>query len=385
MREFLKNYYFWFLLLCVLGAATYVFSYWDFSGPIEYVSPRVSGNAAEEIPLPPVKHIETPDAVRGIYVTSWVAGTKSWRDDLVRFIDRTELNAVVIDVKDYTGKISFETSDEKLNALGYSEKRIPDIKAFIETLHRKNIYVIGRISVFQDPHLVKKRPDLAVKTKSGSVWKDRKGISWIDPASQEAWDIYVRIGRESEKVGFDELNFDYIRFPSDGNMSDIAYTFWDETIKRSDVMNNFFAYLDKNLADAKVPISADVFGLTSSSQNDLNIGQVLENALANFDYVSPMVYPSHYPTTFLGYKNPAEHPYEVIKSEMDKAVARAEAMGQDKNKIRPWIQDFDLGATYDAAKIELQKKAIYDAGLSGWLSWDPGNHYTKEAYLPIEE
>ena len=286
----------------------------------------------------------------------------------------------MIDVKDYSGKISFEVQDSELVELGYSEKRIPDIEDFISYLHDNNIYVIARISVFQDAHMVKKRPQLAVKDKAGAVWKDRKGISWIDPASEEMWGVIVKIAKEAERVGFDELNFDYIRFPSDGNMTDISFPFWDEVTPRKDIMAKFFEYLNINLSDVGVPISADLFGLTSSSKSDLNIGQMLEPALTYFDYVSPMVYPSHYPATFLGYKNPALYPYEVIKSEMEAAKAKAIVVGLDENKLRPWIQDFDLGADYTAEMINLQKQAIYDAGLDSWLSWDPSNKYTRDAY-----
>ncbi|MEK7567285.1 MAG: putative glycoside hydrolase, partial [Patescibacteria group bacterium] len=190
-----------------------------------------------------VQHLKTPESLRAIYMTSWVAGTKDWRESLVKFIDSTELNAVVIDVKDYTGRVSFETGDSYIQALGASEKRIPDIKEFIKYLHEKNIYVIARISVFQDQHFVSKHPEFAVKKKNGAVWKDRKGLTWVDPASREFWNYIVLLAKESERVGFDELNFDYIRFPSDGNMQDIAYDYWDEKTPRAEVIKEFFSYL----------------------------------------------------------------------------------------------------------------------------------------------
>lgn len=345
-----------------------------------------------------VFHIKTPEPVKGIYMTSWVASTRDWRSSLVKMIDETEVNAVVIDVKDYTGKISFEVSDMELTAIGSPEKRINDIKEFIATLHEKNIYAIGRISVFQDAYWVKKRPDLAVKTKSGAVWKDRKGISWLDPCSKEVWDYTVKIAKETAKTGFDELNFDYIRFPSDGNMKDIAYTFCPEGSSRADNLEKFFAYLSEQLKSTGVPISADMFGFVSTNLDDLNIGQVLEKAAPHFDYICPMVYPSHYPPTYSGFKNPAEHPYEVIKLAMDMAVKRL--LNQEaglapfatstpqfsdsetkriSSKIRPWLQDFDMGADYTAEMIRKEKQAVYDTGLNSWLLWDPANKYTRGA------
>lgn len=220
----------------------------------------------EEEP-PVITHLKTPQPVRGIYMTSWVAGDKKWRQGLVDLIDNTELNSVVIDVKDYTGIVSF----------GSSTARIPDIKDFITELHAKNIYVIARISVFQDPDFAKKFPELTTKKNDGlTMWKDRKGLPWIDPCSQEFWNYIVKIGKDSAAVGFDELNFDYIRFASDGDMKNIKYTYCPEKFSMSDEIQKFSEYLKSNLQEAGVPLSIDVFGMTTTHTDDLNIGQVLE-------------------------------------------------------------------------------------------------------------
>jgi len=329
-----------------------------------------------------VKHIKTPEPVKAIYMTSWVAGTKNWRQDLVNLIENTELNSIIIDVKDCTGKISFEVDDPVLLEVEAVEKRIPDAREFIEYLHLKGIYVIARISVFQDPHLVKKRPELAVKNKQGGAWEDYKGITWVDPASVEVWDYILRIAKETEAIGFDELNFDYVRFPSDGDMKNIVYDFWDPIIPRAVIIRDFFEYLSVGLKDLDVALSVDLFGMTTSHNDDLNIGQILEYAMPYFDYIAPMVYPSHYPKNFNGYANPADHPYEIIKYAMDMGVAKLEAASSTPAKLRPWLQDFDLGATYDASKVRAQMQATYDAGLTSWMLWDPSNKYTRDALLP---
>lgn len=333
------------------------------------------------VPPPRIAHLATPEPVRGLYMSSWVAGTRDFRNSLVELIDETELNSVVIDIKDYTGKISFAVTDPALMKIGSSEQRVPDIRELIDLLHAKNIYVIGRIAVFQDPFLTAERPDLAVKRADAqTVWTDHKGAKWLDPAAREVWDYIVAIAQESERVGFDEINFDYIRFPSDGNMKDISYPFFEKTkLTKAENMKQFFAYLREKLAASRIPISADFFGMTTTNSDDLNIGQLLEDGLEYFDYIAPMVYPSHYPPTFLGYKNPAAYPYEVIKHALDEAIKRAVAMGQDKNKIRPWLQDFDLGAAYTAEMIKKEKQAVYDAGLTSWLMWSPSNKYTRGA------
>ena len=326
-----------------------------------------------------ISHLTTPSQVKAIYMTNWVAGDKKLRSSLVKIADDTEINSIVIDIKDYTGRIGFEVSDPLLKELGAYERRIADIEDFIEELHKKNIYVIGRISVFQDRYLVGRRPDLAVRRKSdGGVWKDFKNISWLDPGSKEVWGYIAALAKESYGVGFDELNFDYIRFPSDGNMKDISYP-WSNGKAKSEVIKDFFAYLRENLGNIGAPLSADLFGMTTTNTDDMNIGQNLENALKYFDYVSPMVYPSHYPKGFNNYSNPAAKPYEVVKFAMDSAVNRAMNATTTPRKLRPWLQDFNLGATYDAPMVRAQIQATYDSGLDSWMLWNASNRYTSAA------
>ena len=351
-----------------------------------------------------VTHIPTPNPLKGIYMSSWAAGSSKFRTHLYDLVDTTEVNAVVIDVKDYTGRISFEVDDPSIMATGAVEKRIPDIKQFIDKLHKKGVYVIGRISTFQDSYLINVHPEWAVKTKEGVIWKDYKGVKWLDAGAEPVWDYIASIGRAAYKVGFDELNFDYIRFPSDGNLVDIAYS-WGAGRTRVEVMKSFFSYLHDQFSGTGITISADLFGLTTSAEDDLGIGQILEYGLASFDYVAPMVYPSHFGKGYDNFAKPAEHPYDVIKLSMSRAVAKAEAtttrsriVGEepiastspqlytkdtyDKNKLRPWLQAFDLGAIYTPAMIRAQMQATYDVGLTSWMLWDAASVYKKEALLP---
>ncbi len=327
-----------------------------------------------------VTHISTPVPVKAIYMTSCVSATPSLRQGLLKIANTTEINSILIDIKDYTGTITFSSDNPKFKDNSGAGCKTQDLKAFIAELHKNNVYVIGRISTFQDHYLVSKKPELAVKRKSdGAVWKDFKGISWFDAGSKEIWDYVVDLAKESYAIGFDEINFDYIRFPSDGNMKDIYYPFSDGKVK-ADVMKSFYAYLHESLKDLGGPISADVFGMTTTNYDDLNIGQSLENALMYFDYVAPMVYPSHYPSGFINLVNPAEKPYEVVKYSMDKAVGRAVIASSTPNKLRPWLQDFDLGADYDAIKVRAQMQATYDSGLDSWMMWNAANKYTVSAF-----
>ena len=373
-----------FFLLSVVGPRIITSSYDSEVANKSHVAlatSSLSANAANiASSLKPVlhvaTHIETPVAVKALYMTSWVAGTPSIRENVVSIIEKTEANAVVIDIKDYTGRVAFEPNDPALMKIGSSDKRIADIDAFIDELHSKGIYVIGRIAAFQDPYMVKLHPEWAVRRASdGGIWKDYKGISWIDPGAKGMWDYLANLSKESHSRGFDEINFDYIRFPSDGNMRDIAYTF-SSTTKKAKTMESFYEFINKELKKDNITISADLFGMTTTASDDMNIGQVLVDALKNFDYVSPMVYPSHFPATWNGYKNPAAVPYEVVKASMGSAVARAEAASTSPLKLRPWLQDFNLGAVYTPAMVKAEMQATYDVGLTSWMIWDPNNKFT---------
>ena len=323
-------------------------------------------------------HILTPEPLKAIYMTSCVAGTPSWRKSLAKLIDDTELNAVVIDIKDYTGTVLFDIDNPSIE-IGGGGCRAKDIRQFIVDLHSRGIYVIGRITVFQDPYYTKTHPELAVKSLStGGLWKDYKGLSFIDVGAKPFWDYIVNLSKESYAAGFDELNFDYIRYPSDGNMKDVNYT-WAGTTTKATVLKNFFSYLYSNVSPTGVKMSADLFGMTTTNTDYLNIGQVLENTLPYFDYVSPMVYPSHYPPHFNGWVNPNQHVYDVVNFSMTRAVERAKAASTTPLKLRPWLQDFDYGGNYGEAEVRAQIKATYDAGLTSWMLWDPSNKYTLSA------
>jgi len=320
---------------------------------------------------------DEPTYSKGIYLTFQTAGSKRM-NDLIELIKNTELNSVVIDIKDYSGRIPFNTESDLIKRVGSEKIYISDIKGLIDKLHKENIYVIARMAVFEDNFLPEKRPDLALKTRSGNLWRDFKGLTWFDPASQDVWDYNVAIAKEAIKVGFDEINLDYIRFPSDGATVLIVYPVWDYKTPKTEVIKNFFEYFSQRIKPLGVYISADLFGLTLTSPNDLNIGQWLENAAPYFDYICPMVYPSHYPTGFEGFENPAAHPYEVIYWGLTTGNERLASISSEA-KLRPWLQDFDMGAVYDARMVNLEKKAVYDAGAFGWLLWNPRNIYTEGA------
>ncbi len=327
-----------------------------------------------------------PEIIKAVYLTSWSAASPEKLNYIIGLADKTEINAVVIDIKDYSGYVAYDINLESVKKYETKEVRIKKINSLIKKLHDKNIYVIARTTVFQDPALGKTRPDLAISSRAKkSLWTDNNGLSWTDPASKEVWDYNIAIAKDAASRGFDEINFDYIRFPSDGNLNDMDFPFWDEKIPMSEILRRFFEYLRNQTLGIK--ISADLFGLSTVQSDDLGIGQIIENAYAYFDYVAPMVYPSHYASGFLNYKNPADYPYEVVKYSMESAARKLKnyenASGPiiHVSKLRPWLQDFDLGADYDSKMVKAQIRAVED--LNGWMLWNPKNIYTIEA-LEVE-
>jgi hypothetical protein len=412
-----------------------------------------STSTSTDVAIPAVTHVSVPSSVKALYMSSWFASGEKNRNKIIDLADKSEINAVVLDIKDYTGMVSFKPNSQSLLDIGCYENRITDIDNLIKILHEKNIYVIGRLATFQDPCMVKKHPEDAVQSKiNGTVWKDRKGITWLDAGNQNAWNYFIDIANESYSRGFDEVQFDYIRFPTDGNMSDMVFPSingqlqTNNTTPKSSVIENFVKYLDQklrggigeqydvniqkikaiakenalakktianststatsvasstdnipvvdntiypksvlgspiynvdeyNATTSRLMISVDVFGLVTEASGDMGIGQNLEDMLPYVDFMSPMVYPSHYATGYDGFKNPAVEPYKVVLRAMQGGVDRAKAMGQNPLKLRPWLQDFNLGATYTTSMIQDQIKATNDAGLNSWLLWDPANNY----------
>ncbi len=353
-----------------------------------------------EPPKPLVTHMALPKPLKAVYMSSWIASSSKTRANLIDLIDTTEVNAVVLDIKDATGKVSFLVENPLIKETGSPENRIRMVHEFINELHAKNIYVIGRISTFQDPYLTKVRPELALKKKSdGTVWKDRKGLAFLDPANKDVWDYNVALANASYEVGFDEINFDYIRYPSDGDVKNIDYKLTTKadgtTTTRAENIEAFMKFVNEEVRKTHPDIktSADLFGLTTTETTDMGIGQVLEKTLPYFDYIGPMIYPSHYAKGEYGIAVPASQPYETVmkalagaKKKIDTVLADPTISDDIKarvsySQIRPWIQDFSInGVTYTSDMVKAQMKAVYDSGLDSWMMWDPSNKYTTAAY-----
>lgn len=311
--------------------------------------------------------------VKGVYLTAYSAGSSKKLEEIIGLINRTELNAVVIDLKDYSGLVLFKTKNPLATELHLADNRYPDLQKTVRRLHDNDIYVIARQTVFQDPVLAEKRPEWAIKKQGGGIWRDHKGLAWVDPSRKEVWDYNVALAKEAIDYGFDEINFDYIRFPSDGNMKTAIYT--TTSTRKYKVMGNFYKYLTSKLANEPAYLSFDMFGfvMEKKGEDDMNIGQRLEDALPYADYICPMMYPSHYPPGHLKLENPAAYPALVLKHGL--ALGAPRFTGK-KAELRPWIQAFDMGAIYDGTKIRAQIDEIEKVPNAGWLLWNASNRYT---------
>jgi len=318
-----------------------------------------------------------PVKARGIYISSWSASEPKKIKKLVDFVLNTNLNAVVIDIKDVTGKVSYKTDVDLARKNHLYELRIKDIKKTINHLKDKGIYVIGRISVFKDDALARRKNNLALQ-KQGNIWEDMSNLAWVDPASKIVWDYNIALAKEGLSLGFEEINFDYIRFPSDGDIANIDYPVWKRKKQKQEIIKSFFKYQHSKLKDHRV--SADLFGMTMSHVRDgfdMNIGQRLEDAYGYFGYICPMLYPSYFRNAFSEIKKPFEKPYEVIDKSFKNAQDSLNKLNKDEKPfIRPWIQAFSTNQEKIKPDfIKLQKQAVEDNDSYGFLLWSSKNDY----------
>ena len=338
------------------------------SAEIERTVQRVSG--------------ELERTVKGIYVPIGVAGDSDRMDRLIDLVLATELNAMVIDVKDDNGWIAYRSGLDSVSLYRTQQARLGELQELATRLDELGIYAIARVVVFKDSRLVLARPELAVQHRDGGPWRDRTGAAWLDPYSREAWQYTIDISVEVAEAGFPEVQFDYVRFPTDGAVSAARYTWAEENTSRADVITAFLEEAQWALAGAGAFSSADVFGLVTTVADDMRIGQNWERVSAVVDYMSPMVYPSHYGPNIYGLPVPNEAPYETVWHAMEDGLERTTSRDA---LIRPWLQDFSWGHRYGPAEVRAQIDAVHDWGVDSWLLWNAGGVYTREALLDVDE
>lgn len=333
-----------------------------------------------EISLPP------PVKVKGIYLSSWIVSHSRSFTERINLVNTTPLNTMVIDIKDATGYTTYNISEETLaSQWGLVERRIRDMEAILDILNENDIYPIARIVVNKDPMLAQVRPEWFLKRADGSIWRDRGGRPWLDPYNSEWWDFVLEICADAAQKGFKEIQFDYIRFPTDGPTRQIVYSQPNTVENRSQAIVDFLAYARDYLRPYGVYVSADIFGLVTSTKDDMGIGQRLEDVALHVDYIKPMVYPSHYGPGVYGYPNPNEHPYGVVLKALQDAKKRLDDMEVETAGVRAWLQDFSLGVRYGKKEVLDQIRAVTDAGYEEWILWDPQCRYNRDALSALQQ
>lgn len=327
----------------------------------------VTGSASVTVDLEPF-------AVQGIYITSFVASTTDWFTQLLDYVAETELNAVVIEAKDAFGAVTYDSQIPLVQELDTASPRynVPEV---LRMCRERGIYTIAYIVTFEDSRLADARPEWAIQSVSrNGAWQDRKGLRWTDPYIQDVWEYNISIATELANLGFDEIQFDYIRFPTDGSISDIVYAEETSIEKQYETIAAFLERAYEELGPTGAFISADVFGY-AAWRKMWEQGQDLSLMTHYLDYISPMSYPSHYSPGELGCANPNTCPYEIVLETVLRAYSQM--TGGQRAKVRPWLQDFDLGSPpYGPAEVEAEIRASWDAGGVGWLLWNAGNQYT---------
>lgn len=336
-----------------------------------------------------LKHSKIPREARALFVTGSTAETNKFYD-LVDFITKSELNALVIDIKEDGGNVTFKTDNPIVREINSDRINfISDLDKLIHLAKENNIYLIARIVAFKDPIYANAKPEIAFRSKTGGVWHDINGIPWVDPYHVELWDYNVSLAQEVALKGFDEIQYDYVRYPDRARQMDreVAYARPDD-MSKAEVIAEFLAYARKELEPYNVYLSADVYGATTTQPNDMGIGQLWELISAEVDYISPMMYPSHYGQGWYGVTYPDAEPYHIIKSGLEDAFKKDEKVreaGREPAIVRPWYQDFTANwvpgyIVYGPHEVREQIRAGTEQGLDGYMIWNSGNNYHLDAW-----
>jgi hypothetical protein len=316
-----------------------------------------------------------PRYIRGIHVSSWMLGSPANRKKIESLVEKTELNTVVVDMKEVEGDV-FVPGVKSADKMKSYTAAFPDVEKYLAKLKKSGVYTIARLTVFKDNIAARRRPEWGVKNPEGKLWTDSKGYTWLDPYNRGAWEYNIEIAKRAVELGFDEIQFDYIRFPTDGKIGGCRYTSAGIKTTAPGELLEFLRYAGDNLRPMGAKISIDVFGLTTTSSGDMGIGQKIVELTNLVDYVSPMVYPSHYYKGEYNLVDPNKEPYLTVYMSMNGAAKR---LGGQARKLRPWLQDFSMGYKYGPKEVRAQMQAVYDNDIGSWMLWNSRCVYTAAA------
>ena len=380
---------------------------------------RTLAEAVEDFLAPEREELRTEDTtyrpkVKGIFVTGPMAGTANM-ENLIALVDETELNAIVLDVKNDEGRITYDMQIPAVQEIGAGIRYIQDMESLIAKCKEKDIYLIARIVTFKDPFLAEAKPQWCIHNADGSIFRDKDGLAWINPYDHEVWEYLLDIAQEALRMGFDEVQFDYIRFSTDSGMKDVDFGQEAEEKDREEIITEFVQYASERIHEAGGAISADVYGMVIDSRTDQQIvGQNYIEMSRYLDYISPMVYPSHYGPYNYNIPVPDAEPYRLVLTALQSSrkvlagiseetvsgnmepeytmeqIASLFPMEGISVQVRPWLQDFTATwvqghINYGPEEIRAQIQAVYDAGYEEWILWNAANRYTEEGLLREEE
>jgi hypothetical protein len=317
--------------------------------------------------------------VRGLYVNRFAAQSMKRMRKLIAIADSTEVNALVIDVKDEFG-LNIQAQDAMLQKNAGTAGVIPNLTQLLDTLKAHDILAIARIVTFKDSVAARANPDHVIRKPDGTPWRDKQGLTWVNPYDEAIWEYDIRVAEHAIKLGFGEVQFDYIRFPEPYKSLPPQVFPNQKGRSKPDVLAQFLQMANTRIDKLGVRTTADVFGLVTTVGGALEIGQEWEKVSPVVDVVLPMTYPSHYPRGAFNLPRPNADPYKVQLTAISRARQRDAKLGLTGERVRPWVQAFSLGQPkYDASHVRDQMKGIYDAGYNGWVWWHPGSVY--EPYL----
>lgn len=345
----------------------------------------LSENAVKPEPVQPVK-------ARGIYISGPIAGHSSMTEILEKAA-ASEINAMVIDVKNDMGEITYQMDSDIVAETGAAADHIKNIDGLVQACKEKGIYLIARVVAFKDPVLAEKKPEYALYTKEGEIFRDKDGLAWVNPYEKGVWDYLVEVGRQAAGSGFDEIQFDYIRFSTDSGMHNVDFGEAAEEKTKTEAILEFTEYARDALHEEGVLVSADVYGTIISSEKDAEIvGQDYVGMAAHLDYICPMIYPSHYAKGVYGLPCPDAAPYDTIYQALLESKEKLAEIpeGEHRAIVRPWLQDFTATwvpghISYGPKQLKEQVLGVYDAGYEEWIFWNAKNRYTWDGFMPAGE
>ncbi len=323
-----------------------------------------------------------PFSPKALYLSFWAAGSDKYMNRILKLAKNTEINTVIVDVKNEYGDLSYKTDVAYAEMIGaHKNRRIFNIKNFIKRLKDNGLYVIGRVVVFKDERLASTKPEYALKKPDGTTWRNNEKLAWVDPFEEGVHEYVASIAADAASNGFDEINFDYVRFPL---KNDLLYKKPLNQKNRVNTISNFLKTANKALLPYNIYTSVDTYGYVCWNANDTRIGHTIESLSQYSDYIAPMLYPSGFGPGILGYKDPTDHPYEIINASINEALRKNDI---NPLRFRPWLQSFkDYGFDrkfFRSKEVSAQIKGAQDAACSGWMLWNPSSRFSQKGLQDV--